>query len=125
MLLVSAGVRASAIHGLGLFADEPIACGQAIWQFTPGFDLDLDPRQLEGLLPKQREWLLHYGYVDARLGRYILCCDDARFINHSERPNIAPDYQRDNYGIDIATANIGVNEEITIDYRVVEGSRPV
>jgi hypothetical protein len=29
-----------------------------------------------------RETLLHYGYIDPRINRFILCCDNARFINH-------------------------------------------
>jgi hypothetical protein len=46
--------------------------------------------------------LLHYGYVDARLNRFILCCDNARFINHSAAPNLVTDHARDRYGVDVA-----------------------
>ena len=74
MLLVRVTVSPSAIHGLGVFAAEPIAAGTAVWRFTPGFDLELDPEILGTRTPLQRERLLHYGYVDQRLGVYVLCC---------------------------------------------------
>jgi hypothetical protein len=90
MLLVRTRIAPSPIHGLGLPAAEPIRRGTRVWRFTPGFDLDLDPSCLDVLVPEQRQRLLHYGYIDPRLRRFILCCDDARFINHSNTPNIVP-----------------------------------
>jgi SET domain-containing protein len=114
-------VDRSPIHGLGLFAAEPISRGTEVWRFTPGFDLDLDPSVVEAQPAIARERLLHYGYVDSRLGRYILCCDDARFINHSDTPNVGPDFTRDRYGVDVALRDIAAGEELTVDYRLLEG----
>jgi uncharacterized protein len=124
MLLVRTRVGLSPIHGFGLFAIDPIPSGTAVWQFTPGFDLDLDPALLDSQPEHFREVLLHYGYVDARLGRYILCCDDARFINHSDTPNVRADFSDSPYGVDRAIRHIPAGEEITIDYQAVEGARP-
>jgi SET domain-containing protein len=124
MLLVPARVAPSPIHGLGLFAVAPIPAGTAVWRFTPGFDLDVDPGAVAGQPPAFRERLLHYGYVDPRLGRYILCCDDARFINHSDHPNLGPDYTADRYGLDLALRDIAAGEELTVDYELVEGPQP-
>ncbi len=124
MLLVTARVDRSRAHGLGLFAVAPIAKGTEVWQFTPGFDLDLDPKSLENQPASFRAGLLHYGYIDRRLNRYILCCDDARFINHSDQPNLRPDFTVDRYGIDIAMRDIAAGEELTVDYRLIEDSRP-
>jgi SET domain-containing protein len=125
MLLVRTRIDRSPIHGLGLFAVEPIARGTPVWRFTPGFDLELPPSRLDQVSPEQREQLLHYGYIDPRLGAFILCCDGARFINHSDTPNIAPDFSQDRHGIDIAVRDIATGEEITADYAIVEGSRPL
>jgi hypothetical protein len=124
MLLVRTRVDRSAIHGLGLFAAEPLPRGTEVWRFTPGFDLDLDPARLDTLPPTFRERLLHYGYNDPRLERYILCCDDARFINHSDDANVLPDFARDRYGVDVAVRDIAAGEEITTDYLLLEGRRP-
>lgn len=93
-----------------------------MWRFTPGFDLDLDPKSLEEQPAGFRERLMHYGYVDRRLDRFILCCDDARFINHSDAANIRPDFALDRHGVDIALRDIAAGEEITIDYRFIEGA---
>lgn len=125
MLLVRCYIDRSIIHGLGLFAVEPIPANTAVWRFTPGFDLDLDLEVLEQQPPDFRERLLHYGYIDARLSRYILCCDDARFINHSDEPNLKSDMNVDRYGVDIATRDIQAGEELTIDYNTLEGARPL
>jgi SET domain-containing protein len=124
MLLVKTRIDRSPIHGLGVYAAEPIRRGTRVWSFTAGFDLDLDPSCLNLLTPEQRQLLLHYGYIDPRLGRFILCCDDARFINHSDTPNIAPEFDEEGHGIDIAVRDIAEGEEITADYGIVEGARP-
>jgi SET domain-containing protein len=124
MLLVRTRVGPSAIHRLGLFAVDHIPRGTEIWRFTPGFDLDLDPGVVHAQPPHVRQALLHYGYVDARLHRYILCCDEARFINHSDTPNVGSRFDADPHGIDVAARDIAAGEEITADYRILEGGRP-
>lgn len=124
MLMVRVRIDRSPIHGLGVFAVEPIAAGTPVWRFTPGFDLDLDAGLLAPQPPLFREVLLHYGYIDARSKRFILCCDDARFINHSDRPNLRTDRRADPYGIDVAARDIAAGEELTLDYELMEGRRP-
>lgn len=124
MLLITVRVDRSPIHGLGAFAVQPIAKGAEVWRFTPGFDLDLDPAALDDLPEHFRDTLLHYGYVDPRLGRFILNCDDGRFLNHSETPNVVTDASRDHYGVDVAARDIAAGEELTVDYAWVEGRRP-
>jgi SET domain-containing protein len=124
MLLVSVRIGQSPIHGIGVFAVAPIPKGTPIWRFTPGFDLALEPRLLDGQPAHFRQTLLHYGYIDRRLKRFILCCDDARFINHSDSPNVGVDADRDEYGVDIALCDIASGEELTVDYELLEGTRP-
>lgn len=121
MLLVPTQLAASPLHGFGLFALHRIARGTPVWRFTPGFDLDLDPAIVQLQPPLFRQTLLHYGYIDPRLNRFILCCDNARFINHSQTPNLTPDFSASPHGVDIALRDIEPGEEITIDYSLVEG----
>jgi uncharacterized protein len=124
MLLIPVKIDRSPIHGLGIFAVTPIARGTRVWQFTPGFDLEIDPRNLEQHPKQFQEKMLHYGYIDPRLDRFILCCDDYRFVNHSATPNICIDTTANRYSVDFAARDIAVGEELTIDYEIVEGSRP-
>jgi SET domain-containing protein len=124
MLLIPVQLGESPIHGLGVFSVAAIAAGTPVWRFTPGFDLDLDPELVDRQPGPLRRVLLHYGYVDARLRRFILCCDDCRFMNHSDAPNLRVDYAADRYGVDIAARDIAAGEELTVDYRLLEGARP-
>ena len=124
MLLVRTYLDRSALHGLGVFAAGLISARTVVWRFTPGFDLDLDPALIEAQPPHFRERLLHYGYIDPRLERYILCCDDARFLNHSDDPNLESDFTGERHGVDIAIRDIAAGEEMTVDYVRVEGQRP-
>jgi len=107
-----------------VFAVDPIPSGTEVWRFTPGLDLDLDPSVLDAQPPLARESLLHYGYIDLRLHRYILGCDEVRFFNHSDTPNVAPDFTLDRYGIYSAVRDITAGEEITVNYELVDGERP-
>jgi SET domain-containing protein len=120
MLLVRVTLRPSTIHGLGVFAAEPIAKGAAVWRFTPGLDLELEPSFVEAQPFLLRERLLHYGYIDRRLKKYVLCCDDARFLNHSSEPVLIQDLSVERHGIDRAVRDIGVGEELTVDYEAFE-----
>lgn len=120
MLLVNVYVAKSSIHGLGVFAADPISAGTETWRFSSGFDLDLDAKFIENLRREFFNELMYFGYIDSKLNRYILCSDDARYINHSETPNLSTDYSLDKYGIDIAVRDIRAGEELTIDYTSYE-----
>lgn len=120
MLLVRTHIGPSPIHGLGVFADEDITEGQHVWRFTHGYDLELTIDQFESLPEHVREFVAHYGYLDFHLNHYLLCFDHARFINHSNHPNICTDHTVDPHGIDIAVRPIKTGEEITTDYRLFE-----
>lgn len=120
MLSVPARLAPSAIHGLGVFAVEAIAAGTEIWRFTPGLDRDLAPDEVAAFPPDIRAWLDHFAYLDRWLGRWILCVDEARFMNHSDRPNTRQERAADPYGVDSAARDIAAGEEITCDYRTFE-----
>jgi hypothetical protein len=120
MLLVKTHIANSPIHNFGVFADEFIAAGTEVWRFTPGYDLDLSVEEIKSHPEYVRDFFDHYGYLDFNLDRYILCFDNARFINHSNNPNIRTDYTREIHGVDIAVRDIADGEEITTDYRLFE-----
>ena len=116
MLLVPTRLAPSAIHGLGVFAIAPIVKGTPVWRFAKGLDMEFPPDIVETLPAHVRTFFAHYGYLDRNLQRIILCFDDARFVNHSDMPNVATDYARHPYGLDVALRDIKAREELTMDY---------
>lgn len=66
------------------------------------------------------EWFKQYAYLDFHLDAFILCADDARFMNHSDNSNVRPDYNLDPFGIDIAVCDVQIGEEITTNYTLIE-----
>lgn len=124
MLLVPVRVGRSAIHGPGIFAVDPIAAETPVWRFSPPFEVQLDRQLLDEQPPHFHQIMLHDGYIDSRLNRFILRCDDYRSLNHSETPNIRIDRRADPRGIDIAVRDIAVGEELTVDYASVKSFRP-
>ena len=116
MLLVPTRLAQSPIHGFGVYAAAPIPKGTPVWRFERGLDMEFDPGIVETLPEHVRTFFSHYGYLDRNVKRIILCFDDARFVNHSDTPNVATDYAQDPYGLDVALRDIAAGEEITMDY---------
>lgn len=116
MLRVKTRVAPSAIQGLGLFAEEDIAEGATIWQFDRGVDQVIDLRYVDPGDFIARDFILKYGYqtvVDQPV--FVLCVDDARFMNHSDYPNIVETEERS-----VATRPIAKGEEITTNYQAFD-----
>ena len=80
MLLVKTKIAKSSIHGIGVFADQPIKKGTVIWKFMPEFDISFSKQEVEKLSNPAKEQFYHYAYFDKKYGKYVLCSDDARFL---------------------------------------------
>ncbi len=107
MLLVKASVGPSKIQGLGIIARAFIPKGTVVWRFTPRFDMIFDKDSIALLTEIQRDTVLHHTYLNKKTKKYTLCCDDARFFNHSENPNtICVDTDNDEEGLDVAARDI-------------------
>jgi uncharacterized protein len=120
MTLVKIEVKASAIHGLGCFAAEPIAVGQLIWKFDGQYDHVLKKEFIETLPAAAKENLLNYAFVSKTTGDYILCSDDSRFTNHSPTANVVCVIPPGTVNNDLecyAIRPILPGDEITNDYR--------
>jgi len=111
MLCVKTRLGPSTIEGVGLFAAEPISKGTVVWRYDPRFDLSLDMRDIPASDTIAREWLMRYGYQPDEEPVYVVCGDNARFMNHSDDPNC--DDLNDET---IALRDIAAGEEITCDY---------
>jgi uncharacterized protein len=114
MLLVKTFLDKSKIHGIGLFTDQFISKGTIVQKFISGFDLTIDEKNLDKLPEAAKEQFLTYAYKNKNTGKYILCADNARFLNHSDNPNLISD--NPNEEIDIAVRDIQIGEELTVNY---------
>lgn len=114
MLLVKTKISQSKIHGIGLFADELIPKGTRIWQFEPGFDIEVDAKKFKQLPKTAQAKLINSDYNDGSI--HVLLGDDARFVNHSDNPNTDGVLSPDGHGYTIANRDILPGEEITTDY---------
>jgi uncharacterized protein len=112
MLRVKTVIGKSAIHGIGLFANQPVAKGEITWEYDPEFDTAFTEEQIARMPPPARDLFEKYAYYDKLLDKHILCADDQRFINHSSiHFNIRSTPRRD-----IACRKIDVGEELTCNY---------
>jgi len=113
MMLVRTYVAPSRIHGLGIFAAEPVAEAQPIWEYHPAIDRRLEREEAAVLPEPARAFLETYAYMPSSLpGVLALDGDHARFMNHSEQPNT--DFTQ---AVGVARSAIAAGTEITCDYR--------
>lgn len=119
MLLVKTTLKESKTGGIGLFAAQFIAKSTMTFKFVPELDTAYDDADVALMSEAAREKFWNYAYRDPQLKgkQYVLCFDDARFINHSSTPNIASDHILQ---VDIALRDIQEGEELLCDYEHYE-----
>ena len=120
MLLVKTKLAASEIHGIGLFAAESIPQGTVVWESHPALDIRLTEEQISRLAEPCREQTRKYSYRERQTGLYVLCGDDARFFNHSARPNCVDVYSGEQGDLTLAARDIEEGEELTCDYALFD-----
>jgi uncharacterized protein len=121
MLYVKTKLGPSAIHGIGLFADEPIKRGATIWKFTAGFDQRYTRQDILSLPATVHICLATYAYRSKKSGLYILASDNARYFNHADDPNTVSQYEPgDDEVTTSAKYDIHAGEELTDDYSASE-----
>jgi uncharacterized protein len=116
MLRVKTKLGASKIEGIGLFADQFIPRDTVVWEFNPLIDLKLSEDEIATLAEGARQQVQKYSYRDELTGLYIFCGDDARFFNHSEKPNCVDVTWGPFGGRTIADKDIRAGEELTCNY---------
>ena len=104
MMLIDTYVSTS-----GIFTKEKIKKDARIWRFDEGFDVVLIPDQLYSMPNWQRSFFETYCFMNE--GKLYYCCDNARFMNHSENPNT---YEKPDGTY--AKIDIEIGEELTCDY---------
>lgn len=113
MMTVRCYLAPSPIEGLGVYTSVPILRGSEVWRYNPDFDLSYPIEKIMNGPAHIREFMDRYTYADPRdPSMVILDADEARFMNHSDNPNV--DFSSDISGR--ALQDIGPDEELTCDY---------
>jgi len=117
MLRVRTFLDRSAMHGIGVFASEDIAEGSVVWEYNSVLDMTFSPEQwaalMSGCSPESLEQIQRYTYKEG--GRYVLCTDNAQFMNHADMSSNV----RNDRDVDVMYARkpIRAGEELLCDYR--------
>lgn len=113
MMQVRHAVKESPVHGLGLFATEPVKAGTVLWRYIAPQDYRLDAYSASA---EQ----LHYGYINPRRPHELVNCGGkARFWNFAPagtEPNSIEAHVDDSgEAVIIAAHDIAMGEEFLID----------
>lgn len=96
--------------GWGVIAVRSIPRGTITW-VRDDLDQTFAPAAVEAMAPQYRAIIDKYTFIDGR-GRYVLCWDHARFMNHSCRPTcLSPGFD-----FEIAIRDVQPGEQLTDDY---------
>ncbi|MFD0697746.1 SET domain-containing protein [Paenibacillus sp. GCM10027628] len=104
--------------GFGVFATQFIPKGTLTWALD---DLDqiLEPEVVESLDQDRKKLVLKYSYRNQD-GKYILCWDNGRYVNHSFHANCIGTA----YEVEIAIRDIFPGEQLTDDYGSLNVDEP-
>lgn len=96
--------------GYGVFATRLIPKGTITW-VRDRLDQAFTPADIERMPPAYHDLVHKYSFIDAR-GKFVLCWDHARFMNHScEATCLSAGYD-----FELAVRDIVPGEELTDDY---------
>ena len=117
MLMVETELRASAIHGIGVFLTQSVRAGDLIWTFDSRIDRVFSDSELREMPDRLQRFMRTYSTLHADLKLWVLCGDNGRHFNHSDRPStrslgIA-------FGDDVAAEDLEPGTELTSDYRTI------
>lgn len=104
--------------GYGIVALKPIPKGTITWALDK-LDRKFTPQEVRGMDELYQQVLDKYTYRNSE-GNYILCWDNARFVNHSSHSNCLTTA----YEFEIAIRDIAPGEELTDDYGYLNLEEP-
>ena len=104
--------------GYGMVATKLIPAGTITWVLDP-LDREFTPQAIAALPPSYRDVLDKYCYRN-RHGNFVLCWDNARYVNHSFNSSCVSTA----YHFEIAVRDIAPGEELTDDYGYLNVTEP-
>ena len=104
--------------GYGIVALKRIPQGTITWALDK-LDRTFTPQQVRAMDELYQQVLDKYTYRNSQ-GNYILCWDNARFVNHSSQSNCLTTA----YEFEIAIRDIEAGEELTDDYGYLNLEEP-
>lgn len=106
------------VIGYGVFATHFIPKGTIVWALD---DLDqiFEETSVNALDPMRKGYVKKYSYRNQH-GKYVLCWDIGRFVNHSFHPTCAATP----YDIELASRDIFPGDELTDDYGTLNLDEP-
>ena len=104
--------------GYGVVAKKFIPKGTITWALDE-LDREFTPKQFHEMDETYKEILEFYSFRN-NLGNYVLCWDNARFVNHSFNSNCLTTA----YDFEIAIRDIEPGEQLTDDYGYLNISEP-
>lgn len=117
MMMCETELRMSPIHGIGVFLLEPVKAGQLLWRFDSRIDRIYSEAELASLPARMRRYIETYSTWHEGLKLWILCGDNGRHFNHSDRPNTIS--HGIGFGDDVALRDLPAGAELTSDYRTI------
>jgi len=104
--------------GFGVVATKLIPKGTITWVFD-ALDQVIPPTKLAQMHPLERAFVDRYSYRDHH-GDFVLCADNARFVNHSFHSSCMSTA----YNCELAIRDIHPGEELTDDYGYLNPAEP-
>jgi len=117
VLTVRHRVGPSSIHGLGVFAMEPVPAGAVVWRYDPMFDVEIPEETVRQFPRDLAEVVYHHAEHLPHLKVYRLGNDADIFMNHSGSPSLI-----DSGNEMMATHDLHIGDELTCDYSTVRVS---
>jgi len=114
MLIVKNFLKETKHKGIGVFTGELIKKGTSVYVDSNILSKIFFAKEIKKLPQIAQEFITTYSDYDQENDSWYLDCDNTRFINHSENPNIW--YYPEKKSM-IALRDIKEGEEILADYR--------
>ncbi len=116
MLMVPIELRASSIHGIGVFLLAPVVRGQLVWRFDSRIDRLYGEDEVAAMPVTMQQFIKTYSCWDGQLKVWMFAGDNSRFVNHSLAPTLMTVGGKA-LGDDLAAYDLPAGTELTSDYR--------